>query len=182
VKEHPILMSAPMVRAILEGRKTMTRRVVMPAVHLIATDDRHAVTDSYCPYGAPGERLWVRETWCCYTPELRNPKYRADRHNDSGWTWRPSIHMPRWASRLTLEVTAVRVERLKEISEEDARAEGVEQCEGGYIDAMCGPSQGMEAKQAFDSLWDSINAARGFGWSVNPWVWVVSFRRVEVAR
>lgn len=190
MNEKPILFSGPMVRAILDGRKTMTRRVVkLPPDAVSVTVDpggtifgpgpyiKAGNPDGYdyprihCPYD-PGDRLWVRETWCCYTPMLRNPRYKADGHNDAGWTWKPSIHMPRWASRITLEVTDVRVERVQEITDDDAKAEGCPTV--GWYD-------GPRPKLWFSHLWDSINAARGYGWDVNPWVWVVSFRRVDQA-
>jgi len=197
VNEHPILFSGPMVRAILEGRKTMTRRVVsLPdwfCEEYAAHGASEIASEMDCPYGAPGDRLWVRETWASFgssasiTPPVSlrcQIRYDADnscqwrdvpegakgvRHNAS-FRLRPSIHMPRWASRLTLEIAAVRVERLQEISRMDALAES---CVGSGFDDETPQSE-------FAELWDSINAARGFGWSVNPWVWVVSFKRVEV--
>jgi hypothetical protein len=140
----------------------------------------------HCPYGLPGDRLWVRETfWRGYTgycePEAgewtqvatRNIEYIEERHtsgyNRYGHYMRkmPSIFMPRWASRLTLEVMSVRVERLNDITAEDAIAEGI----------LVGPSEGK--RYAFSQLWDSINAKRGYGWDVNPWVWVVTFEVVD---
>jgi hypothetical protein len=124
-----------------------------------------------CPYGRPGDRLWVRETWSqLYPYESRRVAYRADRETVVApgvlpW-WRPSIHMPRWASRLTLEITKVRVERLKEITVKDIAAEGIQE------------GVGVFAYEDFRKLWDSLNAKRGFGWDANPWVWVVEFRLV----
>lgn len=100
--------------------------------------------------------------------------YRADNLQDyEKLTWKPSIHMPRWASRITLEVTGVRVERVRDITEDDARAEGANQ------DPIDGPEQGGSYKLGFWDIWDSINAKRGFGWEVNPWVWVYEFKRVR---
>lgn len=187
--ERPILFSGAMVRAILDGKKTQTRRVVKPQppadwVPSPWPYDGAAWSDRRCPYGAPGDRLWVRETWAPISPdEERRPirecriEYRADTSaaRPGGWDedtddpeaarWRPSIHMPRWASRLTLEVTGVRVERVQDISEDDARAEGVYP----YAD---------NPRRFFQELWNSINGARGYGWNSNPWVWVVEFRRV----
>jgi hypothetical protein len=146
-----------------------------------------------CPYGKPGDRLWVRETFGhgCELCGVRFPlaphlKYKAD-GNKCGCSvaWRPSIHMPRWASRLTLEVTAVRVERVADISEADARAEGI--TDGGCL--TCGKNEPCgcddpkpDARDSFVWLWDSINAERGYGWSVNPFVWVVEFKVVGQAK
>lgn len=191
MKERPILFSAPMVRAILGGRKTQTRRIVNARVAPWLLDPAHGWDDAYvldpgnellarCPYGAPGGRLWVRETWARLTGNGHRIVYRADGDDPRlGWdddpstrrprmTWTPSIHMPRWASRITLEVTDVRVERLQAITEEDAVAEGVAR----HVE---GATRG--ARTAFASLWDSLNGERT-PWSTNPWVWVVGFRRL----
>lgn len=143
--------------------------------------------------GMPGDRLWVRETW--YDDNgLRDPddhsteliEYRAD-HDCRSWEagcpccdengrscWRPSIFLPRWASRLTLEVTALRVERLQSISEDDAKAEGVEAAPF----CKAGRPQGLEHVESFECLWNRINGKRA-SWKLNPWVWVVSFQRIE---
>lgn len=188
--ERPILMSAPMVRAILGGQKTQTRRVVKPT----GAPGKHqthtgpvAEAMSACPYGQPGDRLWVKETWRVMNAGLRTIALRAspDRHGghylsqegDAWWDrwgarsdggrWQPSIYMPRWASRITLEVTSVRVERLQDITEADARAEGV--------DALGGRAGVSDARGAFCALWSSINGPES--WDANPWVWVVGFRR-----
>lgn len=208
-KERPILFSDAMVRAILDGRKTQTRRPVRPL-----DPDQWGFIDEYddapwplhhdkygdfhrrpCPYGEVGDRLWVRETWRVSTcgrnyPSRRTTisvEYRAgvshhafqrqrewvvdDAESDALVAsacgkgridhWRPSIHMPRWASRITLEITDVRVERVQAISEEDARAEG------------------FPSRSPFAGEWDAIYAAKGLGWDANPWVWAISFRRVE---
>ena len=203
--EKPILFSGPMVRAILAGRKTQTRRVVKglgkrwPLVNLrlvgggqdtdysgrfddpyswgwpYAEDGVHAPLGSWlewCPYGKPGDSLWVREAWArttvCGQPWI---VYRtADTRTDYGGPWKPGIHMPRHACRLELEVTAVRVQRLQAISEDDAAAEGVE--------PLLVPPDGGSAPYAegYRVLWDSLNDARGFGWIENPWVWVVEFK------
>lgn len=217
-KERPILFSGPMVRAILDGRKTMTRRVAKrTASGLVKEPNGHrrwhpADPDAVaaCPYGSPGDRLWVRETWgsadgMYHGHENDVPRviaYRADKSAiDQGlsrqvpipawdlaqWNWgtikwRPSIHMPRWASRITLEVTDVRLERLQDISEEDAKAEGV------ATRCLAEPDESPEcsvgfrnpdgfALDNFRSLWDAINGAES--WDANPWVWVVSFRRLQ---
>jgi len=177
MKERPILFSGQMVRAILEGRKTMTRRVIKPQpVGAWAAPGKTA-----CPYGQPGDRLWVRETFATLCPgSYEEEKPRAGAHQDirykasdrmadcsadiRGYRWRPSIFMPRWASRINLEITAVRVERVKDISINDAHAEGM---------------TGTHTLGDFRELWDSINSKRGHGWDANSWVWVVEFKRVE---
>lgn len=189
MREKPILFSGPMVRAILEGSKTQTRRVlrVQPSeetgslsigpYHPTAIDrhgeeqpgpETYGVYSSCgefglrCPYGQPGDRLWVRETWAKTYVRQAGAEWfvyaTGDNRTDYGGPWKPSIHMPRAASRITLEITGVRVERLGEISESDARAEGV------------------QSVAEFKELWASIN---GLGsWEANPWVWVVEFRRI----
>jgi len=179
-RERPILFAAPMVRAIISGAKTQTRRVMMsigagsrmPAANpsRTATDGRwwtHPNGWERCPYGVPGDRLWVRETFAEF-PLPGDFVYRAD-HDErfpAELTWRPSIHMPRRASRLTLAVTGVRVERLQEISEHDARAEGIQP-----LQMDCG-----SALPRFEGLWESINGKRPrCSWSDNPWVWVIDF-------
>ena len=212
--ERPILFSGEMVRAILDGRKTQTRRVIKPQPEcdcaplefLDGLNDRRTWSGCdrqwKCPYGAVGDLLWVREIWGVFDRsndwvEDGQPSpleidyaigYRADGDDfkDVEWKeapaehrqlladdrWRPSIHMPRWASRITLEVTDVRAQRVQDIDERDARAEGVTPFGG-----MC-PS-GSKCGTAFAILWDSINAKRGFPWESNPWVWAVTFRMVN---
>lgn len=204
MKERPILFSGEMVRAILDGRKTQTRRVCKVAYH--AGEWAHAAhpardgmpvfwwdgadgrsipgraeftqqayeTGAVCPYGQPGDRLWVRETWNCIdtgraTQQQDWVRYRAT--DGEEMYWRSSIHMPRWASRITLEVVGVRVERIQDISEADAWAEGVTPAVSVII-----PHDA--ARRSFSGLWDSINAQRGYGWDANPWVWVVKFKQV----
>ena len=182
VKERPILFSGAMVRAILEGRKTQTRRVVKP------TSGPHSIEKTICtpgslaafirhrcPYGQPGDRLWVRETWGIHDADPARAWFRADpgvedcvAKSTAGWKWRPSIHMPRWASRITLRLTDVRVERVQDISVSDCIAEGL-----GYP-----TDDRYAAVDNFKPLWDSINAARGYGWDANPWVWVLVFEPV----
>ena len=202
MKEHPILFSTPMVRAILEGRKTQTRRVMSyqpdeyttvygPEMYTQTLIDRNGeeqpgpeVFGVYgydwslkCPYGQPGDHLWVRETW------LQDGEiylYKADFGKgilSDSWNghWKPSIHMPRKASRLTLEIVNIRAERLQDISEEDARAEGVV----WQRDFGNGPET-REARPVFFDVWDAINGNRDQGAytvSKNPWVWVVEFKR-----
>jgi hypothetical protein len=208
--EKPILFSGEMVRAILAGRKTQTRRVVTNVPHATNCKLRSArqidggrdwefmVVDkngdfanaAACPYGKPGDQLWVRETWQQvgelgperWTFEVPTEGegrllYAADIDEEEPPKWRPSIHMPRWASRLTLTLKTVRVERLNEISEADAKAEGVN---GGCLvcghNAPCGcDTPSPDHRDSFIGLWDSINATRGYAWDANPWVWVVEF-------
>jgi hypothetical protein len=176
-RERPIIFSGPMVRVILSGRKTQTRRVVKCRGGLDALAMHQY---GRCPYGVPGDRLWVRETWGRYNVAPPGVLYRADeapRPCGDPERWRPSIFMRRADSRITLEVTAVRVERLNSISEEDARAEG----------ASWSPNQSEQypdglalqpANAAFRCMWDSINGKRA-SWASNPFVWVVEFRRVQ---
>lgn len=162
MKERPILFNGAMVRAILEGRKTQTRRIMvsLPAWHKWAYK--------------PGDRLWVRETWHCDNPEAAQDimsrgeglYYRAtEEHPEIISKWKPSIFMPRWASRITLEITNVRVDRLRNMTQIDAVKEGMPDAEGKEV-------------ALFEGLWDSINGKK-YPWSSNPWVWVVSFRRVR---
>lgn len=217
MKERPILFSGPMVRAILEGRKTQTRRVLKyEHFHGCLTGDcPHQKQDecdaclaeyanTECPYGVPGDRLWVRESWALTGDRLIDPclVYRADnaqlpicKHKGghdlwypdgcsdpitsselikpdlSHLGWRVSIHMPRWASRITLDITDVRVQLVQEISAFDAIDEGVQRQEAPY-----------DAREPFRDLWDSINAKRGFGWETNPWVWALTFKKIETAK
>lgn len=176
MKGHPILFSAAMVRAILEGEKTQTRRIArLNASGRVAWKGHNWHCDDpesrlACPYGQPGDRLWVRETWADTMSDPPEAVYRADgeRHPSSFLKWKPSIFMPRWASRITLEVTGVRVERLQEISKADVIAEGID----GLSDIHAG------WHQPYAQLWDSINAKRA-PWSSNPLVWVIEFKRVQ---
>jgi hypothetical protein len=260
MKERPILFSGPMVRAIIEGRKTQTRRAVRPQPELgpdyvvCATCHRRKCVlggsmppemaqgmcdadycDGYygapapselfpgesrgdfgfpdgwagkCPYGAPGDLLYVRETWQPLTKNDRSIVTLRGQAGGGDWsvgfpsdgdlaewwlnntraTWRPSIHMPKWAARIWLRVTDVRVERVQDISEEDCDAEGLFNESGLHLWHCSGqqfhPDQPCACgdnspEDEFGVLWDSINAKRGFGWDVNPWVWVVSFERCE---
>lgn len=170
-----------MVRAILDGRKTQTRRVMKLEVEdcQVRTLCSYRQILEACPYGQPGDQLWVRETFrVLYDPATclkgaLDIDYRAngeDRIADrlpkrpAGYKWRPSIHMPRWASRITLGLTAVRVERLREMTNEDAQAEGIE------------VSMDEHSVNLFADFWDSING-KTYPWASNPWVWVLTFRR-----
>lgn len=191
--ERPILFSAPMVRAILDGTKTQTRRVVKPCKDLgigcelapcELAGEVNAGDYSNARY-QPGDRLWVRETFLI--PDARASNfppwvYAADyTEADRPCTrWKPSIHMPRAASRITLEVTGVRVERLQDISEADAIAEGIEPTmpnpgHWNWRDYLIEGGQ-THAVLSYKTLWESINGPDS--WDLNPWVWVVEFQRV----
>ena len=208
MKERPIIFNSDMVRAILDGRKTQTRRIVKPQPTVeIKYREYLAVVDGKkikCPYGAPGDRLWVREAFCVVddrefsgdvdeAPEgavwvdyRATPRYAPpDVAYPAGWendpidaehlTWRPSIHMPRWASRITLEITNVRVERLQEISEEDCLAEGMRPFDPtSKLDQVFSD---LTPQDKFSALWDSINGKRA-PWESNPWCWVTEFKKV----
>lgn len=214
MKERPILMSAPMVRACLDGTKTQTRRVMNP-------QPNRTPLGLGCPYGDAGDRLWVRERHCYLDveksamsqfplgeqnggevgPDVWNlsveysdgtqqhrsvdgEKPRQTRER-GGMKWRPSIHMPRWASRLVLEVVAVRVERLLAISVDDCFAEGIDlkRCPDCHLCAYGLPEWGHDDLQksppeAYWHLWDMLNERRGYGRAKDPWVWVVEFKKV----
>lgn len=215
---RPILMSAPMVRALIEGTKTQTRRIVKPQPP--AGYVRHCLyhapvygwtnvlddfTDNWfkvrCPYGQPGDLLWVRERWTFVNVQRRGDQselvvaYNADgadlpnrpaifvhdpdsRWYDAALGWfdrrkRPSIHMPRWASRLTLRITDVRVEQLQDISDEDAKAEGVRRHDWQYENG-----EGPETyRDAYACLWDHINGEGS--WDQNPWCWCIQFECIR---
>jgi hypothetical protein len=193
MKERPILFSGPMVRAILDGRKTQTRRVVKPQPdpNESAWYQPGPGIFSMCPYGQSGDRLWVRETWLHGTcPNGHgiaayiesglsgDADYRLHPAADETevnwahkWRRRPSIHMPRWASRINLEITDVCVERVQDISEADACHEGAPAIVGRNI----GP---VTYREGFRELWDSIYSKRGCGWDANPWCWCISFKVV----
>lgn len=234
MRERPVIFSAPMVRAILDGRKTQTRRVVktQPEMAQLLThsgwnawhDERGRPLRN--PYGQPGVRLWVRETWAEVHPlqvaegrysqggraGIPGPPpvdyrtiYRADGEfppiyclGGEPWPyrslepferdgiqafvdepiWTPSIHMPRWASRILLEITDVRVGRLQEISEDDALAEGIRPFgDGNGFHVEDGAFYSSTAASAFAALWESINGPGS--WEANPWVWAITFRRIE---
>ena len=179
MKERPILFSSPMIHAILDGRKTQTRRIVKSAND--SCGDPIMPNDSRlpCKYGKPGDRLWVRESFRL-TGDSHGEYYAGDKLGgviyratnpdgicDMEGGWKPSIHMPRAKSRKTLEITGIRVERLQDISEKDAIAEGV----GSAVTRDC-------KRPKFVALWESINGPGS--WDANPWVWVVGFRRIEV--
>jgi hypothetical protein len=194
---RPILFSGEMIRAILAGTKTQTRRVCKnPPGDQGAEKAARAADPHYLrryPYGIPGDQLWVRETWCTFahqdrTKPSRLPSgseifYRADAAQSAQampW-WRPSIFMPRWASRLTLEITDVQLHRLQDCSEADAIAEGITGPHQVGYTAFKVPGDSKprysSAVAAYAALWDSLNEKRGFGWASNCWVWAVSFKR-----
>jgi len=199
-KERPIIFNAEMVRAILADRKTQTRRVIKPQpdrwlppflIYLWNEDQfKRIAARFHCPYGKPGDTLWIRETWhaASHYDELKpslipagSPLwYAAKSYRDhDGWAIRgkkrPSIFMPRWASRITLEITDVRVERVQDISAHDAISEGI----NPEPHQRCGDFFDDTAVDEFTELWNSINTKRGFGWDVNPWCWCISFRTIE---
>ena len=243
MKERPILFSAPMVRAILDGAKSQTRRIMKPQADTAHDGEPYWFVGGYrawtyrntsdvlrkgcnvlpCPYGKPGDRLYVRETWryrdwtedgepeiefraggksCLFTWE-QIPVDWVDRLTDT-WAdlsdsanyainqraadrhWRPAIHMPRWASRITLEITGIRVERLQDVGEADAVAEGVKRrplavspsrTVPTYWDYLRNEPSYRTARDSFSSLWESINGPGS--WAANPCVWVVEFRRMK---
>ena len=190
----PIIFSTPMVQAILDGRKTQTRGVVKingqpissPEERLELTEDGliyHSVNSMSGYYKLsyqPGDILWVRETWATvssgiieYKATYRDPYTGSTEidHIGKKITWRPSIHMPREAARIFLRVTNVKAERLQDITDEDAIAEGMSQI---LVDGVVF----ISAKGDFHVFWDALNIKRGYGWDTNPWVWVIEFERI----
>jgi len=226
MKERGILFKGHLVKKIQAGLKGQTRRVIRPqpgrdVVSIepgwmdLAYGFMGHFREFKCPYGGPGDRLWVRECfcahWCGADPDICLPPghrritegktkqsdgnyatisesnslfvyYRAD-HEEKPMhhsKWKPSIHMPRWASRLTLEITGVRVEQIQDISEEDAQAEGIAPIyQPAFVThgEVQGPDE-ISALDIFPDSWDAINKKRGFGWDVNPWVWVIEFEDI----
>lgn len=229
MREKPILFSSEMVRAILDGRKTQTRRIIkpQPCVDLERGYSPCGIIDGKFvfrttlgysnhfeaiylkPKYQVGDRLWVRENikTICYPyrdgknrygygeqlieyvadgqtekcPDAQDEWWRHNWHVRSSTTI-PSIHMPRWASRITLEVTNIRVERLQDISELDALAEGVdgERLVHGKLNGVEGDFVEGSCREGYKALWNSINTKRGYGWEADPWVWVVEFKRIEL--
>lgn len=194
MKERPILFSGPMVRLILGDHKTQTRRVIKPQPISVKggypwKDDLHAII---CPFGRSGDRLWVRETFVVDYEIGEGTRgevppavfYRATDDGKTNFTpgmemWKPSIHMPRWTCRLFLDVKAIRVERLQDISEDDCYSEGaLEWADAQDLRHSDGtPAKFPSIRHAYRALWDSLNAKRGFGWDTNPWVWMIEFKR-----
>jgi hypothetical protein len=184
MKEKPILFSGEMVRAILEDRKTQTRRIMKPQpwthpdtceVYLGENLLRDVLADrvGVCRY-LPGDRLWVRETWRKFGHGANGQvEYRADYDDKPApFISRSPIFMPRWASRIDLEITKIRIERLQKISAIDAHEEGIE---GLIAPGYC---YDISPTADFAKLWDKINGKRA-PWESNPWVWVIEFRRVK---
>ncbi len=223
--DRPILFNGAMVRALLDGSKTQTRRPLKPQPYVPypyydTTIDHHPVeferdgglwipssggtsgnlpyrgTPIKCPYGVPGDRLWVQEAFALsksdpdsgadtrYSADWDVPVYRADVPSSmtspsAVTSWKPSVHMPRWASRITLEVIGVRVERVASVSEADAESEGIRKGAGGnWLDYQ---AEGCfySARHSFASLWDSIYSEPGLRWEDSPWVWAVDFKVVR---
>ena len=196
MKERPILFNGEMVRAILSGRKTQTRRIMKDQPEVIPPEDECGVPGYWipchagktmvrndmmkiaCPLGMRGDQLWVRETWARYNidQDSHDMAYRATKPDDwpEGGRWRPSIHMPRWASRINLLITGVRVERLNDISQEDAKSEGCCDGLGGVI-----PDLAVSPADHCPTWWESIDCIKS--WAANPWVWVIEFERVAPA-
>lgn len=197
MRDRPILFTGPMVRSILQGRKTQTRRIVKPqpeclqdvqALQYHVSTGEPLVIGRGCPYGQPGDRLWVKETWqawrycsmeynewcLCDCPpseileRFRTPKLEYAATTESVGPWRPSIFMPRWASRITLKIVSVRIERLLDISNEDCWDEGM--CDATNPEVKAN-------RKWFSELWESINGPGS--WNANPWVWVIQFKKVK---
>jgi len=226
MREHPLLMKGPLVRATLEGRKTQTRRPVKPWLgrnpplwsrllnqdgkpdfdwgellyygqdedslrHGFGFDDSgHGDTENDAwlasPMGQADDRLWVRETWAAAMYDAKSPAdclYRADDNRGvediAEVKWTPSIHMPRWACRLVLPLVSVRVERVQDITEEGAKAEGLRRTENGWTDGASGYDV-TSARMAFQELWASIYGEAS--WDANPWVWVAEWEDIEVSK
>ncbi|WP_165708277.1 hypothetical protein [Pectobacterium polaris] len=220
MKERGIIFNGDMVRAILDGRKTQTRRMVKPTpdypqiletrlaesgcVFAVHANRHHASEGRFrwdCPFGQPGDRLWVREAFRVMgkATDVARLMYKASERNSftestrtvpvdvctkqSSQKWTPSIHMPRWASRITREIIGVRVERLNDISEEDCWAEGIDAVDGRFenaeiIDMAVKIGCCIEdAKPMFALLWQSIYGAES--WDANPWVWVIEFKHIK---
>ncbi|HDY86590.1 MAG TPA: hypothetical protein ENH82_00570 [bacterium] len=203
MKERPILFSGEMVRAILDRRKTQTCRVIkgidgvwksIEENHSEVEPNKAFIQNQYgdysdmpCPYGKPGDRLWMRERFLLSTGEFAPtleeemskkpiPMYYADdnpRYRDKD-KWKPSIHMPRWASRILLEIVDIRVERLQDIGMKDIIAEGID---GEHRKGRMASIEQLRSR--FRNLWDSINKKRGYGWAANPWVWKISFKVLD---
>ncbi|PVX36837.1 hypothetical protein [Janthinobacterium sp. 78] len=210
-KERPILMNGAMVRAVLDGSKTQTRRVMKPqpvpipgepgkhwwpsnaAQSMMRVEDsfqKHpGIFDDACPHGVPGDRIWVRETFAIDDDGyFESAVYRADQvalpvlpATRKPNKWRPSIHMPRWASRIQLEIVSVRVERLQDISDADIVAEGIDmealaESQDRY-DIVCKGS-GASGRATERTVWRDLWESTGGDWDANPWCWAITFKRV----
>lgn len=213
--ERPIIFTSDSVRAILEGRKTQTRRVMKPqpdgftqgipwvkdSVEIIneefereikthTKDGKLFVKKIKCSYGQPGDTLWVREKWLKYDD---NTAIYFDDVDETEWRWLSPMFMPRWASRITLEVVSISAERVQDISQADAKAEGADPwflAGDGKKDIQNGvqfsiehcPEEKRDYRTGYRHLWDSINAKRGYPWESNPWVWVVEFKKLDTTK
>ncbi|HDT2074705.1 MULTISPECIES: hypothetical protein [Enterobacter] len=196
MKERGMIFNSEMVRAILDGRKTQTRRIIKPQPVMYEPGQSIHVSDMIndalrCPFGSVGDRIWVRETWAeagAGAPDLKLYRANYPEHVPAHYEnvppvdeirWTPSIHMPRWASRITLEIVGVRVERLQDISQADAVAEGAPQSHPS-IDAVS-QQHGFPdfSRSWYGQTWQSIYGAES--WQFNPWVWVIEFKRIEEA-
>jgi hypothetical protein len=189
IKEHPILFSTAMISALLDGRKTQTRRIFkdhprlrsdLSKVDLKAWMGNHPeYILSFCPYGKPGDVLWVRESFSFYEPDGYGFNYKADFTDAHTFKWKPSIHMPKDAARIWLQVEEVRVERLQDISEIDAFAEGVEKVNRMWRYYL-GDGNGLVSfpSDSYRSLWEKLNGEDS--WQLNPWVWVVEFKILSI--
>ncbi|MBE3120153.1 MAG: hypothetical protein IMZ50_15540 [Candidatus Atribacteria bacterium] len=189
MKDRPILFSGPMVLAILDGRKTQTRRVIKPQPPSYWPKDPAGIR---CPYGVPGDRLWVKEAFSKVPllDETMGAVYRADSEDpddqiQEGWQfmgrWTSSRFMPKRYARIWMEVVSVRAQWVQNISDEDAMAEGVEADVYGEEIGIAPRRHGQSARINFMELWDSINSKRGFGWDTNPWTWAITFKRANSA-
>lgn len=208
MKEHPILFSTEMVQAILDNSKTQTRRVIKPQPIITSSGCwiqglhyanehhlRRGLPIDCCPYGQPGDCLWVREAWRPIDDDIPVSKlgpgddiyYRTDYVGEAlNGKWRPSIHMPRWASRITLEVVKVRLEHIQDIGNDnqinDVFEEGLRKSNYyEYADDEVCDLDVATAVEVYKKIWDSINAHRGYSWESNPWVWVIEFRKALIA-
>ncbi len=194
--DRPIIFNSEMVRAILDGRKTQTRRVIKPQPNYQKrfgqpeSEVNADIAKRKCPYGKVGDRLWVQETLYRVVPAWIG-KYKADGKTVGGdlplvYPWKCKVlsgrFMPKSCARIWLEITKIRVERVQDISEEDAKAEGVEPQEIKHLREIAETipdSSYCPHKLTFSELWDSINEKRGYGWDVNPWCWCISFKKVK---
>ena len=230
MKDHPIIFSTNMIKAILDGRKTQTRRIVKAPklhpdygyphwddawidgdeneqyLHIPFSGDAMERTThrAYCPYGQVGDKLWARETWrLSGGPDSNRVIYKADGETvltyigakglstskelepQFGWQmiekygthYHPSIHMPKWAARIWLEITNIRVERVQDIDAVEAETEGIRRPK-----RLCPDMHDEYILFRFQRLWDSLNAKRGYGWDNNPWVWVIEFKKVRIRK
>lgn len=206
MNERPIIFCDEMVRAILDDRKTQTRRVIlpqpkdedMPLKPILRKRMVGGLAEGYydgtwsydgdpmntqykCPYGKVGDLLWVREGWLHFGdknyPSQRAVMYKTNYDAKESKKFKSPIFMPKWAARIWLEITGIRVERLQDITEDGAKGEGAKACYpyGKKFEYQPNPSW----HSGFKILWDSLNAKRGFGWDTNPWVWVIEFKKIQ---